>query len=206
MRALFLVIDLALELYIWIVIAAAIFSWLVAFHVVNTRNQAIGMIGEFLYRITEPVLRPIRNFLPNLGGIDISPVVLFLIIIFIRYVIALYILPNVYWAAVAQEPWTAAADGIFVDVRLTPRGGRDAIEGIESRADGRAVLKARVRAAPFEGEANDALCRLLARALDIPPRDVAIAAGATARIKRVLVKGQADAIVAALRRVTSKLD
>jgi YggT family protein len=96
MRALFLVIDLALELYIWIVIAAAIFSWLVAFHVVNTRNQAIGMIGEFLYRITEPVLRPIRNFLPNLGGIDISPVVLFLIIIFIRYVIALYILPNVY--------------------------------------------------------------------------------------------------------------
>jgi YggT family protein len=206
MRALFLVIDLALELYIWIVIAAAIFSWLVAFHVVNTRNQAIGMIGEFLYRITEPVLRPIRNFLPNLGGIDISPVVLFLIIIFIRYVIALYILPNVYWAAVAQEPWTAVADGVFVDVRLTPRGGRDAIEGIESRADGRAVLKARVRAAPFEGEANDALCRLLARALDIPRRDVAIAAGATARIKRVLVKGQADAIVAALRRVTSKPD
>ena len=49
----------------------------------------------------------------------------------------------------AREPWTAAADGIFVDVRLTPRGGRDAIEGIESRADGRAVLKARVRAAPF---------------------------------------------------------
>ena len=106
----------------------------------------------------------------------------------------------------AQEPWTAVADGVFVDVRLTPRGGRDAIEGIESRADGRVVLKARVRAAPFEGEANDALCRLLARALDIPPRDVAIVAGATARIKRVLVKGQADATVAALRRVTSKLD
>jgi len=58
MRALFLVIDLALELYIWIVIAAAIFSWLVAFHVVNTRNQVVGMIGEFLYRITEPALHP----------------------------------------------------------------------------------------------------------------------------------------------------
>ena len=96
MRALFYVIDLALELYIWVVIAAAIFSWLVAFHVVNTRNQAISMIGEFLYRITEPALRPIRNILPNLGGIDISPVILFLIIIFLRYVIALYILPNVY--------------------------------------------------------------------------------------------------------------
>jgi YggT family protein len=96
MRALFLVIDLALQLYIWIVIAAAIFSWLVAFSVVNTRNHFVGAVGEFLYRITEPVLRPIRNMLPNLGGIDISPVILFLIIIFIRYVIALYILPNVF--------------------------------------------------------------------------------------------------------------
>jgi YggT family protein len=96
MRALFLVIDLALEIYIWIVIAAAIFSWLAAFNVVNTRNQVVGMIGEFLYRITEPVLRPIRNLLPAMGGIDISPVILFLIIIFLRYVIALYILPNVF--------------------------------------------------------------------------------------------------------------
>jgi YggT family protein len=96
MRALFLVIDLALQLYVWIVIAMAIFSWLVAFNVVNTRNPVVGMIGDFLYRITEPVLRPIRNVMPNLGGIDISPVILFLIIVFIRYVIALYILPNVF--------------------------------------------------------------------------------------------------------------
>ncbi|MFY9692899.1 MAG: YggT family protein [Xanthobacteraceae bacterium] len=96
MRALFLVIDLALQLYVWIVIAMAIFSWLVAFNVVNTRNHVVAMIGDFLYRITEPALRPIRNFMPNLGGIDISPVILFLIIVFIRYVIALYILPNVY--------------------------------------------------------------------------------------------------------------
>jgi YggT family protein len=96
MRALFLVIDLALQIYIWIVIAMAIFSWLVAFNVVNTRNQVVAMIGDFLYRVTDPVLRPIRNMLPNLGGIDISPVILFLIIVFIRYVIALYILPNVY--------------------------------------------------------------------------------------------------------------
>jgi YggT family protein len=96
MRALFLVIDLALQLYVWIVIAMAIFSWLVAFNVVNTRNHVVAMIGDFLYRITDPALRPIRNFLPNLGGIDISPVILFLIIVFIRDVIALYILPNVY--------------------------------------------------------------------------------------------------------------
>jgi YggT family protein len=96
MRALFLVIDLALDIYIWLLIAAAILSWLVAFNVVNTRNQVVGMIGDFLYRITEPALRPIRNVMPDLGGIDISPVILILIIIFIRYVIALYILPNVY--------------------------------------------------------------------------------------------------------------
>jgi uncharacterized protein len=100
-----------------------------------------------------------------------------------------------------REPWTAVADGLLVDVRLTPRGGGDAIECIEIRADGRAVLKARVRAAPSDGEANDALCRLLARALDIPSRDVTIATGATARIKRVLVKGRASTIVAALQHL-----
>ena len=96
MRALFYVIDLALQLYIWILIAAAVFSWLVAFNVVNTRNSAVGMVGDFLYRITEPALRPIRNVMPNLGGIDVSPVILILIIIFIRYCIALYILPYVF--------------------------------------------------------------------------------------------------------------
>ena len=96
MRALFLVIDIALQLYVWLLIAAAILSWLVAFNVVNTRNQFVAMIGDFLYRITEPVLRPIRNLLPAMGGIDISPIILILIIIFIRYCIALYILPNVF--------------------------------------------------------------------------------------------------------------
>ena len=84
MRALFLVIDLALQLYIWILIAAAIFSWLVAFNVVNVRNPVVGMIGDFLYRITEPALRPIRNMMPSLGGIDISPVILILVLYFLR--------------------------------------------------------------------------------------------------------------------------
>jgi uncharacterized protein len=104
---------------------------------------------------------------------------------------------------VTQNPWIATGDGLFVDVRLTPRGGRDAIEGIETRADGRPVLKARVRAAPSEGEANDALCRLLARLLDIAPRDVTIATGATARIKRVLIKGRPTAIASALERLVA---
>jgi YggT family protein len=95
MRALFLVIDLALLLYIYLLVAAAVLSWLIAFNVVNMRNQFVAMVADFLYRITEPALRPIRNLLPNLGGIDISPVILIFIIIFFRYVILLYILPNV---------------------------------------------------------------------------------------------------------------
>ena len=73
-----------MQLYICLLIAAAVLSWLVAFNVVNTRNRFVATIGEFLYRITEPVLRPIRNLLPNLGGIDISPVIVILIIIFIE--------------------------------------------------------------------------------------------------------------------------
>ena len=96
MVSLLILIDKVIDIYTWIVIAAAIESWLVAFGVVNTRNQFIRWVVDFLYRITEPALRPIRNILPDLGGIDISPVVLILIIIFIRYVIALYILPNVF--------------------------------------------------------------------------------------------------------------
>jgi YggT family protein len=95
MRALFLVIDLALQLYIYLLVAAAVLSWLIAFNVVNVRNQFVAMIADFLYRITEPALRPIRNVMPNLGGIDISPVILIFIIIFIRYIILLYIIPNV---------------------------------------------------------------------------------------------------------------
>jgi YggT family protein len=95
MRALFEVIDIALGWYMVLVLAAVIVSWLVAFNVVNTRNQFVSVIGEFLYRITEPALRPIRSALPHLGGIDISPVILFLIIIFLQRAIEIYIIPNV---------------------------------------------------------------------------------------------------------------
>jgi YggT family protein len=80
-------ISYLLTLYIYILIAAAVLSWLIVFNVVNPRNQFVHMLGDFLYRITEPVLRPIRNMLPNLGGIDISPIIVILIIIFIQTVI-----------------------------------------------------------------------------------------------------------------------
>jgi len=86
-------------------------------------------------------------------------------------------------------------------VRLTPRGGRDAIDGIEELADGRAVLKARVRAAPSEGEANAALVRLIARTLGVAPRNVALTTGAAGRIKRLTITGSAPALAAALEKI-----
>jgi uncharacterized protein YggU (UPF0235/DUF167 family) len=101
----------------------------------------------------------------------------------------------------AARPWSVAAGGLAVVVRLTPRGGRDAIEGIERRADGQSVLKARVRAAPREGEANDALMELLARAAHVPLRNVTLVSGATARIKRLMIAGDGAMIAAAFERV-----
>src|SRR5690606_32161554 len=84
MLALFQTIDLALNLYTWILIASAIFSWLFAFNVINSSNQFVDAIGRFLFNVTEPVLAPIRRVMPHLGGIDISPIIVLLIIFFSR--------------------------------------------------------------------------------------------------------------------------
>lgn len=96
MRAILDVVLIALQLYVWIVIAAVIFSWLIAFNVVNTGNRFVAIVGDALWRLTEPVLRPIRQYMPNLGGIDISPIVLLLGIFLIQRVIILYIYPSVF--------------------------------------------------------------------------------------------------------------
>ncbi len=80
MMALFWLIDRLISLYTWAVILAAVFSMLAAFGVLDTRNRVVWTIGDFLYRITEPALRPIRNLLPNFGNIDISPVILILLL------------------------------------------------------------------------------------------------------------------------------
>jgi YggT family protein len=80
-------IKFLLDIYILVLFAAAILSWLIVFNVVNTRNPAVAMIGEFLYRVTEPVLRPIRDRLPNFGGIDVSFIVVIIIIYFIQWVV-----------------------------------------------------------------------------------------------------------------------
>jgi uncharacterized protein len=98
-------------------------------------------------------------------------------------------------------PWNAVADGLVVSVRLTPKGGSDSIDGTGTLSDGRAVLQARVRAAPSEGEANTALLRLIAKALGVPARDVRLEAGATARLKRIRIEGDGNALAARLERI-----
>ncbi|MEM1287568.1 MAG: YggT family protein [Pseudomonadota bacterium] len=90
------VVLLALNLYWWIIILSAIMSWLLAFNVINPRNQVVGTIGRALHGLTEPLLAPIRRFLPNLGGIDISPIILLLGIYFLQQIIILYVAPNVF--------------------------------------------------------------------------------------------------------------
>lgn len=97
------------------------------------------------------------------------------------------------------EPWTVTGDGLRLTARITPRGGRDAIDGVESLADGRPVLKVRVRAAPSDGEANAALVALLARELALPRSAVTLLAGATARLKTVALTGEAQSLANRLR-------
>lgn len=101
----------------------------------------------------------------------------------------------------SARPWTATADGVALTVRLTPKGGRDSIDGIETLSDGRAMLKARVRAVPSEGEANAALVKLLAKSLDVPARSVVVTGGATARVKRIAIGGDTSALIARLEKL-----
>lgn len=84
LTTLFQVLDAVLALYVWVLIISAVLSWLIAFNVINTHNRFVYTLSDILYRLTEPVLRPIRNIMPNLGGIDLSPIIVILIIMFLR--------------------------------------------------------------------------------------------------------------------------
>lgn len=89
-QSIFTIVYMVLQLYVWVIIISAIMSWLVAFNVINTRNQFVYTVGNVLYRLTEPALAPIRRFMPNLGGIDLSPIVLLLIIFFLQQLLLRY--------------------------------------------------------------------------------------------------------------------
>jgi len=88
MHALFWLVDTALSLFVWELIIGAVVSLLIAFNVLDTRNRAVWAIADFFHRLTEPALRPIRRLIPNLGGIDISPVVLILLLQAVRILLA----------------------------------------------------------------------------------------------------------------------
>lgn len=95
MIALLWLINTLIEIYIWLLIAQAVLSWLLAFGVVNRHNRVVTTIGDFLWRITEPLLRPIRSILPDLGGIDISPVILILLLVFLQRLLDYDIAPSI---------------------------------------------------------------------------------------------------------------
>ena len=101
----------------------------------------------------------------------------------------------------ADKPWAPCPDGLVVTVRLTPKAGRDSIDGITRLSDGRAVLRVRVSAAPSEGAANSALAHLIAKTLRVAARDVTLVGGTTSRIKRILIKGDVSSVATALEKI-----
>ena len=96
MKSLFLLIDSIINIYIWVIIINAVLSWLVAFNVLNTQNRFVFTLLNSTYQLTDPVLNKIRRFIPNLGSIDISPVVLILLLIFIRNLFFEILAPNLF--------------------------------------------------------------------------------------------------------------
>lgn len=90
MNSLLMLIVTVIDLYVWVIIISAVLSWLIAFNVINTGNQFVRTVADMLWRLTEPALAPIRRFLPNLGGIDISPIILILLLYFVRNLLIEY--------------------------------------------------------------------------------------------------------------------
>lgn len=101
----------------------------------------------------------------------------------------------------AEQPWSIEPDGVTLWLRLTPKGGRDAIDGFETLSDGKSVLKARVRAAPEDGRANAALIELIAKALSAPKKAVTIRSGETSRVKKLFVAGDPARYLDALAKL-----
>ena len=96
MKSILILVDSVVTIYIWVLIINAVLSWLIAFSVLNTSNRLVYSLLDISYKLTDPLLRPIRNFLPNLGSIDISPVILILILMFLRNVIFEIFAPSLF--------------------------------------------------------------------------------------------------------------
>ena len=96
MKSILILVDSVVYIYIWILVINAVLSWLIAFSVLNTSNRLVHSLLDVSYKITDPLLKPIRNFLPNLGSIDISPVVLILLLMFARNLIFEFLAPAMF--------------------------------------------------------------------------------------------------------------
>ncbi len=96
MRAILEVVILLLDLYWWVLLAMIVLSWLISFNVINTANQFVATVHRVVTSLTEPLLKPIRRIVPAVGGLDLSPIILFVGLFFVRRVIILYIYPNVF--------------------------------------------------------------------------------------------------------------
>ena len=147
--ALFGVLDLLLRVLSWIVILQVVLSWLIAFNVINTRNSVVYMIGDFLERVTEPLLRPVRSILPSLGGIDISPIVVILLLVFAQNLLVEYGLRAAYYSdrmdaeasreAIArtlrrlEEWWIGAGFPPTIPDAIVDQAVADAVAGTISR-------------------------------------------------------------------------
>ena len=194
-------ISYLLTLYIYILIAAAVLCWLVVFNVVNSRNPIVAIdrrVSLSNYRTgaaTDPQHAAKHGRYRHFADHRHSDHLLHSSSDHSQHSKTAHLI------VATTAFFSRMIDGVIIVVRLTPKGGRDSIDGVDTLADGTVVLKARVRAAPSEGEANAALGRLVAKALGVPPGRVAIVGGATSRLKRVKVMGDAPALAAALEKI-----
>ena len=187
MLALFQTIDLALNLYTWVLIGSAIFSWLYAFNVINSSNRFVNSLRTFLQRHrTGPASDPPhpsgsrrhRHLADRRASHHLLP--------------AFADVEQHRSAVLVIVPYRVFDDHLRLAVRLTPNGGRDAIDGIETNADGEAHLKARVSCVPEKGKANKALLALVAKALGVPKSSISLVSGDTARQKILRIDGDPE--------------
>ena len=201
-------LDLVLRVYFFIIVAYVVLSMLVSFQIVNPRVPIIAKIGNVLYRLSEPALRPIRRFLPTMAGFDFSPS-------------SCCCSCNssadgssgssCRWASntmadVASSPVSPVAGGVRLRLKVQPRARRNRIAGLVTEADGHQALKVAVTAAPESGAANDAVIALLAKELQLAKSALSLVAGATDRRKIIKLTGDPQQLGREIREWIEKLE
>ncbi len=182
-----------LDIYFWVILITVIMSWLIGFNVINGSNPYVRQISYALHRVTEPLLGPIRRMLPDLGGIDISPIILLLALQFLRYLIIYYAAP-----LLVSGPLTRN----LLAVRVTPKASRNEVTGLYTAADGAVSLSVKVTAAPDKGQANAAVIKALAKAMMVSKSTFHLVKGQTDRNKTFEITGPLHALEAFIASLT----